>query len=347
MEKEAMAYTKIDNNYVKCNLCPRSCVIRSGKRGVCRVRENRDGTLFTLIYGLTTAEAIDPIEKKPLFHFWPGSDTYSISTLSCTFACPWCQNWEISQASPGEVYAHELTPDKVVEKTIKSNSSSISYTYNEPLLWYEFIYDTSKLAKENKIHNILVTNGYITEGALSQLVDFIDAANVDIKGFTENFYRTYCKGDLESVLLATKLMKKKGVHIEVTNLIIPGINDSTDEIRQLSIWIRDNIGKGTPLHFSRFFPHYKMVDRPPTSFETLLKAKKIAEEEGLQYVYMGNVPGEGENTFCPNCKHILIRRMGFDVLKVDLAKGNTCPKCGFKINIVGNANPRTFGRWFY
>jgi len=347
MEKEAMAYTKLNNNHVKCKLCPRACVIKSSKRGVCRVRENRDGTLFTLIYGLTTAESIDPVEKKPLFHFWPGSDTYSISTLSCTFFCPWCQNWEISQASPGEVYAQELSPDEIIEKTLKSGSSSISYTYNEPLLWYEFIYDVSKLAKENKIHNILVTNGYITEEALSPLISYIDAANVDIKGFTEHFYRTYCKGDLESVLLATKLMKKEGVHVEVTNLIIPGINDSLDEIRQLSIWIRDSLGRDCPLHFSRFFPRYKMINRTPTPFETLLNAKKIAEEEGLQFVYIGNVPGEGENTYCPNCKHLLIRRMGFDVLKVDLANRNTCPKCGFRINVVGNADTRAFSRWFY
>jgi pyruvate formate lyase activating enzyme len=347
MEKEAMAYTRLNNNQVKCKLCPRGCEIKSSKRGICRVRENRDGTLFTLIYGLATAESIDPVEKKPLFHFWPGSDTYSISTLSCTFFCPWCQNWEISQASPGEVYAQELSPDEIIEKTLKSGSSSISYTYNEPLLWYEFIYDASKLAKENKIRNILVTNGYITEGALLPLIRYIDAANVDIKGFTEHFYRTYCKGDLESVLLATRLMKREGVHVEVTNLIIPGINDSLDEIRQLSIWIRDNLGRDCPLHFSRFFPRYKVIDRAPTPFETLLNAKKIAEEEGMQFVYIGNVLGEGENTYCPNCRHLLIRRMGFDVLKVDLANKNTCPKCGFKINIVGNSNTRAFSRWFY
>jgi len=347
MEKEAMAYSRRSDGSVQCGLCPRACIIKDNRRGVCRVRENRNGTLFTLIYGLTTAEAVDPIEKKPLFHFWPGSNTYSISTLSCTFFCPWCQNWEISQASPEEVYSQELTPEEVIKRARRSGSPSISYTYNEPLLWYEFIYDTSRLAKENGIHNILVTNGYITQDALLPIVKRIDAANVDVKGFTESFYKTYCKGDLESVLSATKSMKREGVHVEVTNLIIPGINDSMEEIRQLSSWIRDEISEDTPLHFSRFFPHYKMVDRPATPFETLLEAKKVAEGEGLQFVYIGNVPGGDESTYCPNCKYLLIRRIGFDILNVDLSKDNKCPNCGFGINIVGDANVRSFGRWLY
>ncbi|MCP8323559.1 MAG: AmmeMemoRadiSam system radical SAM enzyme [Candidatus Methylarchaceae archaeon HK02M2] len=346
MEKEAMAYTKLISTDVKCKLCPRGCTIKNSKRGVCRVRENRNGALFTLIYGTTTAEAIDPIEKKPLFHFWPGSDTYSISSLSCTLFCPWCQNWEISQASPGEVYSHEITSEEIIKRVLKANSSSISYTYNEPLLWYEFVYETSKLSNENKIHNVLVTNGYITEEALLPLVKYIDAANVDIKGFTEGFYRTYCKGSLEPVLLATKLMKRKGTHIEVTNLIIPGINDSLDEIKQLATWVKDCLGSDTPLHFSRFFPHYKMTDIYATPFETLLKAKNIAEEEGLQFVYIGNVVGEGENTYCPNCQHLLIRRTGFDVLKIDLSKDKKCPNCGFNINIIGEVKTRSFIRWF-
>ncbi|MCP8309959.1 MAG: AmmeMemoRadiSam system radical SAM enzyme [Candidatus Methylarchaceae archaeon HK01M] len=346
MKKEAMAYTRLNGTDVNCKLCPRGCIIKNSKRGVCRVRENRDRTLFTLIYGTTTAEAIDPIEKKPLFHFWPGSDTYSISTLSCTLFCPWCQNWEISQASPGEVYSHENTPEGLVKAALESGSRSISYTYNEPLLWYEFVYETSKVARDNKVQNILVTNGYITEEALLPLVKYIDAANIDIKGFTEDFYRTYCRGSLEPVLLATKLMKREGTHIEVTNLVIPGINDSLEEIRQLVRWVKDNLGADIPLHFSRFFPHYKMADIHATPFATLLKVKEIAEEEGLQFVYIGNVASESENTYCPNCKNLLIRRMGFDVLKVDLSEDKRCPNCGFKINIVGEVNTRSFIRWW-
>ena len=229
-----------------------------------------------------------------------------------------------------------------MHRTQNSQLKIISYTYNEPLIWYEFVYDTAKLAKEQKLMNTLVSNGYIEEKALMKIVEYLDAVNIDFKSFSDNFYRKYCKGDLESVLKAALIMKKENIHIEITNLIIPGLNDSNDEIRQMTKWIKENLGSNIPMHFSRFFPHYKMVDRPPTSIDVMKTAKKIAEEEGLQYVYLGNMPGEDGSTFCHNCKNLLIKRNGYDILKLGLTDENKCSQCGFKIPIIGKINLRKF-----
>jgi pyruvate formate lyase activating enzyme len=340
--KEALMYEVLAKDIIHCKLCPKSCYIAPNKRGFCKVRENDRGRLFTLAYGETTARAIDPIEKKPLFNFWPGSLSFSISTISCTFSCVWCQNWNISQVAPGEIRTEEISPENVVKLAKKYGCRSISYTYNEPFVWYEFIMDTAKIAQKENILNVMVTNGYVTLEALDQIAPFIDAANVDIKGFTEGFYRKYCAAELKPVLKATTAMKDKGIHVEVTNLIISDLNDNSEEIKEMCKWHVENLGKETPLHFSRFYPNYRLVSTPETPVGTLEKAQKIALEMGLHYVYVGNVPGHGgENTYCPKCKALLIERNGFDITEWRLAPGKSCPECGFKPNIIGEYEARS------
>jgi len=335
-ERPALLWESIDGKNVKCSVCPRRCTIAPGRRGFCRVRENRDGALYTLVYGLLTALAVDPIEKKPLFNFWPGSTSLSISTVSCNFRCPWCQNWSISQASPEEVVTDEKKPEEIVRLARRYGCKSISYTYNEPTIWFEYVLETSRAAKEQGILNVLVTNGYITNEAIDALSPYVDAANVDVKGFTEEFYQKYCMSSLKDVLTATEHMHKRGMHIETTNLIIPKLNDDLDEIRKLCEWHRETLGRDTPLHFSRFYPQYKMTNLPPTPVETLISARKLAREAELNYVYIGNVPGEeGENTYCPTCGKVTVERIGFDISTWSLTRNNQCSQCGAKIAIIG------------
>lgn len=343
--KGALLYDRLSNKMVRCNVCPRKCVIKPNQKGFCRTRENRDGELYTLIYGEVTSMAVDPIEKKPLFNFWPGSLAFSISTLGCSFRCPWCQNWTISQASPGEVVTEEVPSKRVVELTKRYKCRSIAYTYNEPIIWFEYVLDTAKLAKDEGILNLLVTNGYISLEALEVMAPYIDAANVDIKAFTEAFYHKYCFGDLKGVLTATEAMVKKGIHVEVTNLIIPGLNDNPEETKHLSQWVRDKLGPDTPLHFSQFYPMYKMSYMKPTPVETLVRAREIAQREGLNYVYVGNVPGEkGENTYCPNCNTLLVERFGFEVTQWNLTEKMQCAKCNTPIAIKGQRE--VHGGWY-
>jgi pyruvate formate lyase activating enzyme len=335
-ERQALLWESISGKNVKCSVCPRRCTIAPGKRGFCRVRENRDGTLYTLVYGLLTALAVDPIEKKPLFNFWPGSSSLSISTVSCNFRCPWCQNWSISQTSPEEVVTDEKKSEEIVRLARRYGCKSISYTYNEPTIWFEYVLETSRAAKEQGILNVLVTNGYITKEAVDALAPYVDAANVDVKGFTEEFYQEYCMGSLKDVLAATEHMHGKGMHVETTNLIIPKLNDSFDDIKKMCEWHKETLGVDTPIHFSRFYPQYKMTDIPVTPVETLISARKVAKETGLNYVYIGNVPGEeGENTYCPNCGNLLVRRIGFDISTWNLSQANRCSRCNTEIAIVG------------
>jgi pyruvate formate lyase activating enzyme len=284
--KEAMFYKKLKNNIVKCELCPNFCVIKEGGVGSCKVRKNIKGKFYSMVYGKPCAVNIDPIEKKPLFHFFPGEKIFSIGTAGCNLHCMFCQNWTSSQVNYEEVRSHELNPEGVVEYAIENDCKMIGYTYNEPTIFYEYVLDTAKIARKKGLKNVLVTNGYINQIPLAELLEWIDAANVDLKSFDDEFYRKICGGKLEPVLESLKLMKKKSIWIEITNLLIDGLNDDEKNIRKLCRWVKKNLN--CPIHFSRYFPHYKM-QRKETKIETLLKAKRIAEEEGLDKIYIGNV----------------------------------------------------------
>ncbi len=338
MIKEATLYEKLDNNIVACNLCSHRCTIAPGKRGFCMVRENREGRLCSLIYNTVSSEAVDPIEKKPLFHFYPGSFSYSLGTIGCNFRCKHCQNWRIARMNVDESrnYTTQMTPQEAVSRAISSQAESISWTYNEPTIWYEYTYDSAKIAKNKGLATVYVTNGYITPEALKDISPYLDAFSVDIKGFTDKFYKDVASAKLEPVLEASITAKELGMHIEVTTLIIPAYNDSENELRQLSRWIHDNLGPDTPLHFSRFQPYYKMTNVEPTPLKTLEKAHEIATQEGLRFVYIGNVAGHKyENTFCPECGKMLIKRGFFSIEKYDITSDNKCSACGTSIPITG------------
>ncbi len=348
LEVEAMFYERAGDSRVRCKLCPWNCLLEDGKRGICGGRENRRGVLYAINYGKITALAIDPIEKKPLFHFYPGSPILSISTFGCNFQCPWCQNWHISRASLEESVYDEVEPQRVVEYAKRYGVPFIAYTYNEPLVWYEYVYDVSKLARREGMKNVLVTNGFVEEEPLEELLPYVNAANVDVKAFREEVYRKYIKGKLAPVLQNVETMHEKGVHVETTYLVIPGINDDLSEIRKFCRWVLDALGPDVPVHFSRFFPHYKMSHLPPTPLELLIKAREIAMEEGLRYVYVGNVPGhEGENTHCPSCKRPVIKRVGFEITEWRLSDENRCEFCGERVAITGERWRGGGGRWLW
>ena len=318
---------------VQCELCPKLCVIRPGQSGECRVRINIDGVLRTVVYGYPCTIHIDPVEKKPVFHFLPGSTILSIATVGCNLHCKNCQNWEISQANPEDesVSAYFCPPERLVALSKEYRCPSLAYTYTDPIVYYEYTYDSAKLAKEAGIRNVLVTAGYINEPPWKKLLEYTDAANIDLKGITENFYREVCSATLKPVQTALILTRAAGVHLEVTNLVIPTLNDKPEEIRELSRWVRANLGADTPLHFSGFYPRYQMRNLPPTPLKTLEMARQIGLSEGLQYVYIGNVASkEGQNTYCPGCKKLLIERSGYTILQNRL-KNSLCPDCGREI----------------
>ncbi|AEF97332.1 AmmeMemoRadiSam system radical SAM enzyme [Methanotorris igneus] len=335
MLKEAMFYEELEDNKVRCNLCPRHCIILEGKRGFCRARKNIGGKLYAMGYGKLSSVAIDPIEKKPLFHFYPGSSVLSIATGGCNFRCKHCQNWQISQKAPDEIPYREMYPEDIVNLAVEYNCEGISYTYTEPTIFYEIMYDTAILARKHGLYNAMVTNGYIEEEPLKKLP--VDAMNIDIKGNAE-FYKKVCQGTLDPVLRTCVLAKKLGIHVEVTNLIIPGYNDNEDDILYIIEFVKERLGEETPLHFTRFHPDYMLMDVPPTPVEILEKARNMALEEGLKYVYIGNVPGhEGEHTYCPNCGALLIRRDIYTISIVNLdllTKPPRCSLCGEKIDII-------------
>ena len=317
-----MLYEKLEDNKVQCSLCAHSCKISPGKRGFCKVRENRGGNLYTLIYGSVSSEAVDPIEKKPLYHFYPGSYAYSVGSIGCNFRCKHCQNWSISQACLEDSYTMDIPPEELVERALIAKSRSIAWTYNEPTIWHEYTYECAKLAKAAELATVYVTNGYMTPEALLHIGPYLDAINIDIKAFNEKFYHDVASAKLGPVLEAS--------------LIIPGINDSLEELRELSRWVYKNMGPETPLHFTRFHPQYQMQDLFPTPVKTMQEACQIATEEGLNYVYLGNVPGsERNNTFCPNCGKMLISRGLFAIEKYEITPEKTCPTCGENIPIVG------------
>jgi len=334
--KEAMFYEKLNNDKVKCTLCPHKCVIPNFKKGICGVRENRNGVLYSLVYGKLIAKAVDPIEKKPLFHFYPGTEAYSIATVGCNFRCLNCQNYEISQLPKEQkiILGEDATPEKVVSEAKRFKCKSIAYTYTEPTVFFEFAYETAKLASENGIKNVFVTNGYITEEALKKIKPYLDAANIDLKSFREEFYLKNCGAHLNPVLDAIKLYKKLGVWIEVTTLIIPGMNDSEEELRKIAEFIKNEVDSETPWHVTQFYPMYKLTHLNRTPITTLKKAREIGLETGLKYVYIGNVPGDpGENTYCPSCGSLLIQRFGYEILDYKI-KDSECVFCKAKINGV-------------
>jgi pyruvate formate lyase activating enzyme len=307
------------------------CLIESGQSGECRVRINIDGVLRTAVYGYPCSINIDPIEKKPLFHFLPGTGILSIATVGCNLHCKNCQNWEISQANPEDVSAEFWPPERLIALTKRNNYPSLAYTYTDPIIFYEYTYDTAKLARDVNIRNVLVTAGYINEEPWKKLLEYVDAANIDLKGISEDFYRQVCSGTLKPVQNALIVAKASGILVEVTNLIIPTLNDKPEQIGQLVRWVKANLGGETPLHFSRFFPRYKMQHLPPTSLRTLDMAREIAMSEGLNYVYIGNISSkEGQNTYCPGCKSLLIERSGYTILQNRLKDG-CCPDCGTEI----------------
>jgi pyruvate formate lyase activating enzyme len=334
--KEAMFYERQAGGKVRCGLCRFNCLISEGDRGICAVRENRGGTLYSLVYGKLCAEHIDPIEKKPLFHVMPGSKTYSIATVGCNFHCRHCQNYSISQVKrSGPVLGSEQTPQEIVLQARGSDCSSISYTYTEPTIFYEFAYDTARLAREAGLKNIFVTNGYISKEALSLIAPYLDAANIDLKGFSEGFYRDVVHARLPEVLDSIIEYRKQGIWLELTTLIIPGLNDSDSELQELARFIVTNLGIDTPWHVSQFFPTYKLLDLPRTPVSTLRRARDIGLAAGLRYVYEGNVPGKGgENTRCPSCSALLIERYGYAIATNRISNG-ICPDCGTAIAGIG------------
>ena len=334
--KEAMLYEKLPEGKVRCNLCAHRCVIADGKKGICQVRENRGGTLYTLVYGHTIIQHVDPVEKKPLFHFHPGSTACSIATPGCNFRCRWCQNWDISQMVHDRhfIMGEEASLEQVVAAAQKTDCRSIAYTYTEPTIFFEYAYDTARLAHEAGLANLYITNGYMTEEMLETFQPYLDAANVDLKAFRDKTYRKYVGARLQPVLNTMKLMKRLGIWLEVTTLVIPGINDDDGELKDVADFVAEELGVDTPWHISRFFPAYKMTDVSPTPVETLNRAREIGLEAGLRYVYVGNVPGE-VNTVCHKCGQILIRRLGYRILENRVQPNGRCPNCGMPVAGVG------------
>ncbi|MBS1237084.1 MAG: amrS [Deltaproteobacteria bacterium] len=330
--KEAYLYEKQEERKVRCHLCNHRCLIKDGLRGICGVRENRGGTLFSLVYGQVIARHVDPIEKKPLFHFLPGTSSYSIATAGCNFKCLFCQNADISQMPKdrNQILGEEMTPEIVLEEALRSRSSTISYTYTEPTIFFEFALDIARPAASRGLRNIFVSNGYMTEECLKEISPNLHGANVDLKGFSEKYYKELCGAKLKPVLKTLELMKKMNVWVEVTTLLVPGLNDSKEELQQLAKFLV-NLDPDIPWHISRFHPTYRLTNVRATPPESIRKAKDIGYEAGLKYVYTGNLPGDdGEKTFCHQCKELLIDRYGFYVRKNAIANSR-CPKCSAEI----------------
>lgn len=330
-----MLWEPLPGKKVRCSLCSRRCIIKEGQRGFCRVRENRLGELYTINYGLASSVASDPIEKKPLYHFYPGTSVFSLGTVSCNFRCEHCQNYSISQTVVEDAggYLREYSPEKVVELAKDYGCSGIAWTYNEPTIWFEYTYDSAKLAKENGLYTVYVTNGYFTREALDTIAPYMDAMNIDVKGFREDFYKKITKGRLGPVKDSVEGAVEKGIHVELTYLVIPTLNDSEEEIRRFIEWAA-GIDVDIPVHFSRFHPDYKLLHLTPTPVETLERAREIGLEK-MHHVYVGNVLGhEGENTYCYNCGELLIKRWGFAIREMRITAENKCPACGTGIKII-------------
>jgi len=336
--KEAMLYEKSADNRVHCYLCAHGCTIADGKRGVCQVRENRDGTLYTLVYGRTIAQHVDPVEKKPLLHFYPGTSAYSIATPGCNFRCQWCQNADISQMVREQhlILGEKASAEEIVAAAQRARCRSIAYTYTEPTVFFEYTYDTARLAHQAGLANVYVTNGYMTAEMLETIHPLLDAANVDLKAFRDETYRKYAGARLQPVLDSLKVMKRQGVWVEVTTLVVPGVNDDPAEMEDAARFVADELGEETPWHISRFFPAYEMTGVPPTPVATLQRAREIGLDAGLRYVYVGNVADEA-NTYCHICGRLLVRRSGFWIVENNVQPDGRCPNCGTPVSGVGMA----------
>jgi len=334
--KKLAMYQEETARGIMCRICPNECVLKEGELSKCNNRKVRNSKLYTLAYGNPCTAAVDPIEKKPLYHFLPGSRAYSIATAGCNLVCLNCQNWSISQTSPDKTRNYDLMPEQVVAESVKNKCASIAYTYSEPTTFYEYVFETATIARHEGVKNIMKSNGYINGEPLRNLCSVIDAANIDLKAFTESTYLKLTGGKLQPVLDSLKVYKEMGVWLEITNLVIPGWTDNLDDIGNMCKWLSDNGFRNTPVHFSRFYPIYKLEQLPPTPVEVLNSACRIAKEEGLKYVYTGNVPGnEVSDTICPACNSTLIVRQGFRIVS-NLIKGGKCTKCGQTIDGVWN-----------
>lgn len=335
MKKEAMLYGQLENKKVHCYLCPHECHITESNFGFCGIRKNIDGKLYSMVYNEPITANADPIEKKPLYHFLPGSNSFSIATIGCNFKCEFCQNWRISQSDKkdGKSYGnYELTPEDIVGRAEKQNCQSIAYTYTEPTIFFEYAYDISKIAKEKNISNVFVTNGYMSTKAIEKIHPYLDAANVDLKFFKDKTYRNICKGRLKPVLDSIRLMREKGIWLEITTLVVPGQNDSEEELSDIASFISE-VGNEIPWHLSRYHPNYKYDKSPATPIETLKKAKDIGKKAGLKYIYLGNIGVEGTDTYCYNCGSILVKRSILGTSRNNIKNGK-CYNCGKEIDGV-------------
>ena len=338
-----MLYDQLEKNDVKCNLCARRCVIHDGGIGFCLVRKNEGGKLYSLVYAKACSACVDPINKKPLSHFHPGSLVMSIATVGCNFRCRFCDNWVISQEK--EISGYDFPPEQVVKATKENGCQGISYTYTEPTIFFEYAYDTAKLARKEGFFNTFVTNGYMTTEAVRTIAPVLDAATVDFKGAGDpEFYKEFSSvPSVDPIYESLKEMRKQGIHVEITNLVVPKIGEDLETIQKLAIWIKDNLGKDTPFHLLRFHPDYRLAEIPSTPLQTLEQACNLSMEVGLNYVYMGNVPGHRfENTYCPNCKELLIKRFSFEIVKWNLTEDMRCPACGENIAIKGEFHKSGF-----
>ena len=335
--KEAMFYKDVNGRNVQCLLCPRECVINDGKRGFCRNRENQKGKLYSIVYGKPSVVDIGPIEKAPIYHFFPGHFRLCITCASCNLRCKYCQNWHLSQKSFEELTYYSYAPLEIIQEAKKNKLNSISFTYTEPTVYYEYLYDISVIAKEMEMKTSIVSNGYINREPLLKLLTVLDAVKIDLKGFSEQFYKEVCSATLKPVLESLTTVKREKVWLEIVNLIVPTLNDDPKMIDEMCGWIRENLGVDTPLHFSRFFPNYELPHLSPTPISTLESAYEIAKKIGLRYVYIGNVPDHIHNsTFCPSCNRKIIHRTHFEVLEMNLVDG----KCKF-------CNSPLQGKWTY